>query len=185
MNYDKAPTFSERYKEELTLATKYCLEKKYNEAKKVLSEILNNPNALYNLGVYYSNKKQWKKAIKTYEKSIILYENDSKKVKIADAYQNLGCVLWEYRRRDEALEVWRTSLKYNFKQKQSKKNLKKFTNEYGLSSSPMGTLMDNVQAFVKRKMEECLLTDTKTNEPTIDKDNLTELNKILENIMQA
>lgn len=49
----------------------------------------------------------------------------------------------------------------------------------------MGTLMDNVQAFVKTKMEEYLLTNTKTNEPTIDKDNLTELNKILENIMQA
>jgi hypothetical protein len=40
MNYDKAPTFNERYKKELTLATKYCLEKKHNEAKKVLSEIL-------------------------------------------------------------------------------------------------------------------------------------------------
>ncbi len=49
----------------------------------------------------------------------------------------------------------------------------------------MGTLMDNVQAFVKTKMEEYLLTNTKTNEPTIDKDNLTELNNILENIMQA
>lgn len=226
MNYDdQAPTLDEIRNEGLAFATKLCLEKKYTEAKKVLSEILklcindseimvmmaeiliaenkltrakkwldnilaiypNNPNALYNLGVYYSNKKQWKKAIKIYEKSITLFDDkdSEKKIEIADAYQNLGCVLWKDRRREEALEAWKTSLKYNPKHKQAKKNLKEFTNEYGLPSSPIGSIMDDVQAFVKIKMEEYLLTKTKTNEPTIDKDNLTELNKILENIMQA
>jgi tetratricopeptide (TPR) repeat protein len=226
MNYDKAPPTPDEIRNGgLALATKLCLEKKYSEAKKVLSEILkvcindseamvmmveiliaenkltqakkwldnilvlypNNPGALYNLGVFYGNRKQWKKAIKMYEKSITLYDKDSK-IEIADAYQNLGCVLWEDRRREEALEAWKTSLKYNPKQKQAKKNLKEFTNEYGLPSSPMGTTMDDVQAFVKMKMEEYLLTKNKTDVSTTTTDNnsdLTELNKILEKIMQA
>jgi tetratricopeptide (TPR) repeat protein len=225
MNYDdQAPTSEEIRNGGLALATKLCLEKKYIEAKKVLSQILkvcindsetmvmmaeiliaenrltqakkwldniiasypNNPDALYNLGVYYNNKRQWKKAIKTYEKSITLYDKDSKKTtEIADAYQNLGCVLWEDKRREEALEAWKTSLKYNPKQKQAKKNLKEFTNEYGLPSSPMGTIMDDVQAFVKIKMEEYLLTKNKSGESTINSGDLTELNKMLENIMQV
>jgi tetratricopeptide (TPR) repeat protein len=223
MDDDKAPTPDEIRNSGLALATKLCLEKKYSEAKKVLSEILkvcindseamvmmveiliaenkltqakkwldnilvlypNNPGALYNLGVFYGNRKQWKKAIKTYEKSITLYDKDSK-IEIADAYQNLGCVLWEDSRREEALEAWKTSLKYNPKQKQAKKNLKEFTNEYGLPSSPMGTTMDDVQAFVKMKMEEYLLTKNKTDvSTTTTNSNLTELNKILEKIMQA
>ena len=222
MDDDKAPTLDEIRNGGLVLATKLCLEKNYNEAKKVLSEILkvcindsevmvmmveiliaenkltqakkwldnivelypNYPDALYNLGVFYSNQKQWKKAVKTYEKSIDLYDKDSK-IEIADAYQNLGCVLWEDRRREEALDAWKTSLKYNPKHKQAKKNLKEFTNEYGLPSSPMGSVMDDVQAFVKMKMEEYLLTKNKTDESTIDNGNLTELNKMLEKIMQA
>ncbi|MGE5634900.1 MAG: tetratricopeptide repeat protein [Deltaproteobacteria bacterium] len=223
MNNDNPPTSDETRNGGLALARKLCLEKKYNEAKEVLSEILKvcindsetmvlmveilivenkltqakkwldnilvlypkNPEALYNLGVFYTNKKQWKKAVKTYEKSIDLYDTNSK-IEIADAYQNLGCVLWEDSRREEALEAWKTSLKYNPKQKQAKKNLKEFTNEYGLPSSPMGTTMDDVQAFVKMKMEEYLLTKNKTDvSSTIDNSNLTELNKILEKIMQA
>jgi Ca-activated chloride channel homolog len=222
MDDDKAPTLDEIRNGGLALATKLCLERKYSEAKKVLSEILkvcindsetmvmmvdiliaenkltqakkwldnilvlypNNPGALYNLGVFYSNKKQWKKAINMYEKSITLYDKDSKKIEIADAYQNLGCVLWEDSRREEALEAWKTSLKYNPKQKQAKKNLKEFTNEYGLPSSPMGATMDDVQAFVKMKMEEYLLTKNKTDVSTTD-NNLTEINKILEKIMQT
>jgi tetratricopeptide (TPR) repeat protein len=225
MNYDdQAPTPEEIRNGGLALATKLCLEKKYNEAKNVLSEILklcindsetmvmmaeiliaenkltqakkwldnilvlypHNPDALYNLGVYYTNKKQWKKAVKTYEKSIDLYDKDSKKkIEIADAYQNLGCVLWEDRRREEALEAWKISLKYNPKQKQAKKNLKEFTNEYGLPSSPMGSIMDDVQVFVKMKMEEYLLTKNKTDTSTINNGDLTEINKMLENIMEA
>ena len=169
-------------------------ENKLTQAKKWLDNILvlypNNPGALYNLGVFYSNKKQWKKAIKMYEKSITLYDKDSKKIEIADAYQNLGCVLWEDSRREEALEAWKTSLKYNPKQKQAKKNLKEFTNEYGLPSSPMGATMDDVQAFVKMKMEEYLLTKNKSTDvssstTTDNNSNLTEINKILEKIMQA
>jgi hypothetical protein len=52
----------------------------------------------------------------------------------------------------------------------------------------MGTIMDDVQAFVKMKMEEYLLTKNKTDVSTTTTDNnsnLTELNKILEKIMQA
>lgn len=223
MDYDKAPTLDEILNGGLALATKLGLEKKYSEAKKVLSEILkvcindsetmvmmveiliaenkltqakkwldnilvlypNNPGALYNLGVFYSHRKQWNKAIKMYEKSITLYDKDSK-IEIADAYQNLGCVLWEDSRREEALEAWKTSLKYNPKQKQAKKNIKEFTNEYGMPSSPMGTTMDDVQVFVKMKMEEYLLTKNKTDiSTTTDNSDLTELNKILEKIMQA
>jgi uncharacterized protein HemY len=138
MNNDNPPTTDEIRNGGLALARKLCLEKKYNEAKEVLSEILkvcindsetmvlmveilivenkltqakkwldnilvlypNNPDALYNLGVFYSNKKQWKKAVKTYEKSIDLYDTNSK-IEIADAYQNLGCVLWQDRRREK------------------------------------------------------------------------------------
>ncbi len=49
--------------------------------------------------------------------------------------------------------------------------------------APMGTTMDDVQAFVKMKMEEYLLTKNKTDVSTTDnKSNLTELNKILEKI---
>ncbi len=89
-------------------------ENKLTQAKKWLDNILvfysNNPGALYNLGVFYGNRKQWKKAIKTYEKSITLYDKDSK-IEIADAYQNLGCVLWEDSRREEALEAWENIFK--------------------------------------------------------------------------
>ncbi|HEX6294556.1 MAG TPA: tetratricopeptide repeat protein [Nitrososphaeraceae archaeon] len=223
MNNDNPPTSDEIRNGGLALARRLCLEKKYTEAKRVLSEILKvcnndseimvlmveiliienkltqakkwldnilglypkNPDALYNLGVFYTNKKQWNKAIKTYEKSIDLYDTDSK-IEIADAYQNLGCVLWESRRREEALDAWKTSLQYNPKQQQAKKNLKEFTNEYGLPSSPMGSIMDDVQAFVNIKMEEYLLTKNKTDVSNITDDrNLTELNKILENIMQV
>ncbi len=46
--------------------------------------------------------------------------------------------------------------------------------------------MDDVQAFVKMKMEEYLLTKNKTDVfPTTENSNLTELNKVLEKIVQA
>jgi tetratricopeptide (TPR) repeat protein len=121
-------------------------------------------------------KKQWNKAFKTYEKFIDLYDTNSK-IEIADAYQNLGCVLWECRRRDQALDAWKTSLQYNPKQQQAKKNLKEFTNEYGFTSSPMESIMDDVQAFVNIKMEEYLLTKNKADVSNITDGNLTELNK--------
>jgi len=64
----------------------------------------------------------------------------------------VGCSLWEVGAREEALEAWHTCLKYNPKQKSAKKNLKDFTNEYGMGKSPVG--MDDFWAFVNFKREE-------------------------------
>jgi len=50
--------------------------------------------------------------------------------------------------------LWKTCLKYNPKHKQAKRNLKEFTNEYGLPRSSVGSVMDDVQAFIHIKMEE-------------------------------
>ena len=43
-------------------------------------------------------------------------------------------------------------MKYNPKQKSAKKNLKDFTNEYGMGKSPVG--MDDFWAFVNFKQKE-------------------------------
>jgi tetratricopeptide (TPR) repeat protein len=188
---DKVPTFDEIRNGGFALAAKLSIEKKYDEAKEVLTEVLkvsskdpeimammaeifiaenklseakvwldkilalfpNYPRALYNLGVIYQSKKQWNKAITVDERAIRNFPEDSKEDK-ADAYQNLGCALWEERRREEAIEAWKTCLKYNPKQKHAKRNLKEFTNEYGLPRSPVGSAMDDVQAFIHLKMEE-------------------------------
>jgi tetratricopeptide (TPR) repeat protein len=188
---DHVPTFDEIRNGGLTLAVKLSIDKKYDEAKKVLIEVLkvsskdpeimammaeifiaedklseaktwldkilalfpDYPRALYNMGVIYQSKKQLNKAITVYKRAIRNFPEDSKEEK-ADAYQNLGCALWEERRREEATEAWKTCLKYNPKHKQAKRNLKEFTNEYGLPRSPVGSAMDDVQAFIHIKMEE-------------------------------
>jgi tetratricopeptide (TPR) repeat protein len=208
---DKVPTFDEIRNGGLALAVKLSLEKKYDEAKKVLTEVLkvsskdpeimammaeifiaenklseakvwldkilelfpNYPRAFYDLGFIYQGKEQWNKAITVYKRAIRNYPKDSKE-EIAEAYQNLGCALWEERRREEALEVWKTCLKYNPKQKHAKRNLKKFTNEYGLPRSPVGSAMDDIQAFVHMKMEE--ISDFK---------NVTDADIVLEKIMNT
>ena len=188
---DHVPTFDEIRNGGFALAVRLCIDKKYDEAKKVLTEVLkvsskdpeimammaeifiaenklseakvwldkilalfpDYPRALYDLGVICENKKQWNKAITVYKRAIRNLPNDSKEEK-ADAYQNLGSALWEERRREEALEAWKTCLKYNPKQKHAKRNLKEFTNEYGLPRSPVGSAMDDLQAFIHMKMEE-------------------------------
>lgn len=45
--------------------------------------------------------------------------------------------------------------------------------------------MGDVQVFVKIKMEEYLLTKNKTGKSTINNGDLTEINKMLDNIMEA
>ena len=103
---------------------------------------------------FYQNKKQWNKAITVYGRAIRNFPEDSKEEK-ANAYQNLGSALWEERRREEAIEAWKTCLKYNPKQKHAKRNLKEFTNEYGLPSSPVGAGNGwTYKTFIHMKMEE-------------------------------
>lgn len=118
---------------------------------KALSIKPDYPRALYFMGEVYHEKEEFEKAIKMYERAIENFSKD-KNEDIADAYQNIGCSLWEVRRREEALEAWKTSLKYNPKQKYAKRNLKEFTNEYGLPKSPVG--MDDFWAFMNFKEKE-------------------------------
>src|SRR3972149_10627812 len=103
------------------------------------------------MGEVYHEKGDFEKAIVMYRKAIENFSED-KKEDLADAYQNLGCELWEVRSREEALEAWKTSLKYNPKQKYAKRNLKEFTNEYGMAKSPVG--MDDFWAFMDFKRKE-------------------------------
>ena len=119
----------------------YFFEGKLLEAENRLNQVLTlNPDyslALYFLGVVYHEKGEYERAIQMYETALKNFSED-KKYDIADVYQNLGCSLWGVGKREEALEAWQTCLKYNPKQKSAKKNLKDFTNEYGMGKSPVG-----------------------------------------------
>ncbi len=54
---------------------------------------------------------EFEKSIKMYEKALVHFsKNDTDE--IADTYQNLGCSLWEVKRREDAIEAWKTSLKF-------------------------------------------------------------------------
>ncbi len=75
------------------------------------------------------------------------------------------------RRREEALEAWKTSLKFNPKQRYAKKNLKEFTNEYGMPSVPM---FDDYYAFTDIKNKEYLASKGKE-----DFDDVKEANFVL------
>ncbi len=134
------------------------------------------PQALYHIGVIHYQKGEFEKAIEMYEKAIGHSPEDAKE-DIADAYQNLGCSLWEARRREEALEAWRTCLKYNPKQKYAKKNLREFTNEYGMGKSPVG--MDDLWAFMDFKAKEYLSVKGKDSFNDTDEWNLA-LRKIMD-----
>ncbi len=141
------------------LAETFFMEDKFGEAKTWLDRVFfidpDNPRALYNMGVVHKETGEHEKAITMYEMAIRSYPED-KKEDIADAWQNLGCALWEARRRNEALDAWKTCLKYNPKQKYAKYNLKEFTNEYGMPKSPAGKLMDDYFAFTDMKQKEYL-----------------------------
>ena len=133
----------------------YFFEGKLLEAENRLNQVLTlNPDyplALYFLGVVYHEKGEYERAIQMYETALKNF-SEEQKYDLADVYQNLGCSLWGVGKREEALEAWQTCLKYNPKQKSAKKNLKDFTNEYGMGKSPVG--MDDFWAFVNFKREE-------------------------------
>ncbi len=138
-------------------ANVFIVEGKLLEAENRLNHVLalnpNYPLALYFLGVVYHDKGEYEKAIHSYETALKYFSEKDKK-DIADVYQNLGCSLWEVSRREEALDAWKTCLKYNPKQKYARENLKEFTNEYGMGKSPVG--MDDFWAFVDIKRKEYL-----------------------------
>ena len=165
------------------LAEIFIAEDRIHEAKiwldKVLSLHRNYPRALYNMASLRAKKGLWRTAIKTYEKAIRHYPKDSTE-EMAAAYQDLGCALWEDGRRDDALESWKTCLKYDSKNMHAKHNLKKFTNEYGLPSSPVGKVMDDANAFLHFKMVEYLASKGSSNF-----ENMDEANKILGEITKS
>ncbi len=113
-------------------ANVYSVEGKLIEAENKLNQVLllnpNYPLALYLLGWVCHSKGEYEKAINMYETALKFFSDQEKK-EIADTYQNLGCSLLEVNRRAEALDAWKTSLKYNPKQKYVNENLKKFTNK--------------------------------------------------------
>ncbi len=135
----------------------YCVEGKLIEAENRLNNVLiinpNYPLVLYFLGYVYNAKGDYENAINMYETALKFF-SENEKMEKADAYQNLGCSLWEVNRREEAIEAWKTSLKYNPKQKNVKKTLKQFTNEYGMAKPPVG--LDDFWAFVDFKRKEFL-----------------------------
>ncbi|VVB94048.1 Beta-barrel assembly-enhancing protease [uncultured archaeon] len=162
------------------LAETYLIENKTGEAKTWLDRVFliepDNPRALYNRGVVHKETGEYEKAISMYEMAIRSYP-EYKKEDIADAYQNLGCALWELRRRNEALEAWKTCLKYHPRQKYARRNLKEFTNEYGMPKSPVGKLMDDYLAFTDMKQKEYLSIAGKESIDDIKQANAV-LNKI-------
>lgn len=59
----------------------------------------------------------------------------------------------------------------------AKKNLQQFTNEYGLPDSPVGKVMDDVNAFIHYKVVEYV-----SNKGKDGFDNTDEANKVLNRI---
>lgn len=209
------PTIEEIKHAGMGFAAKLVLEKKYNQAKQVLTKVLevspndaeimtlmadvyhiegkvedskawlkkafsinpDYPKAHYILGMLHHEAGNYEKTIDEYEKAIQHFPETGKK-DIADVYQNLGCALWETRRRDEALDAWKTCLKYDPKQKYAKRNLKNFTNEYGMGRSPVG--MDDFWAFIDMKQKEYLSIRGKK-----DFNDMDEGKEVLQKIMDA
>lgn len=168
--------------ETMTLhANIYYFEGKLLEAENKLNQVLTlNPDyplALYFLGVVYHEKGEHERAIHMYETALKHFSED-KKEDIADVYQNLGCSLWEVKKREQALEAWRTCLKYNAEQKYAQENIDKCTNEYGMTKSPVG--MDDFWAFVDIKRKEYLLVKGRDYLTGID-----EMNVVLKQITNA
>ncbi len=130
------------------LANVFIIEGNFKEAEGWLDKVLLiKPDyswASYHMGVVYHEIGEFEKSIEIYEKALQHFSKDDIDG-IADTYQNLGCSLWEVGRREDAIEAWRTSLKYNPKQKYARQNLREFTNECGLPESPVR--MDDFWAF--------------------------------------
>jgi tetratricopeptide (TPR) repeat protein len=138
------------------LANVNIIEGKIKDAKRWLDKVFlidpNYPRALYQLGVLFGENGEWERAVKLYERAIMHFPV-TERDRIADAYQNLGCALWEVRRRDDALDAWKTCLEYDPDNKRAKCNLEEFTNEYGMPKSPAQG-MDDIWAFIEMKMQE-------------------------------
>ncbi len=86
----------------------YLTEGKLLDAEKRLDQVLalnsNYPMALYFLGVVNHEKGDYEKAIHLYETALTYFPEKDRR-DIVDVYQNMGCSLWEVRRREEALEA--------------------------------------------------------------------------------
>ncbi len=162
------------------LANLYFIEGDLNKSEEWLEKVFiidpNYPQAIYEMGTVYHEMGEWEKAISMFEKAIEIFPEDAKK-DIADVYQNLGCSLWEIRRRTEAMEAWKTCLKYNPRQKYARENLKDFMNEYGMPSAPM---FDDYYAFTDIKNKEYLSIRGKE-----DFDNIEEASLVLHKSMNA
>ena len=111
------------------LANVFILEGNFIKAEEWLDKALRtNPNypwASYHMGVVYHELGEFEKSIKMYEKALEHFSN-SDKDEIADTYQNLGCSLWEVKRREDAIEAWKTCLKFNPRQRYARENLKDY-----------------------------------------------------------
>lgn len=156
------------------LANVFIIEGNFKKAEEWLNKALSMkpdyPWASYHMGVVYHELGEFEKSIEMYERARELFSKGDKD-EIADTYQNLGCSLWEVKRREDAIEAWKTSLKFNPKQRYAKKNLKEFTNEYGMPSAPM---FDDYYAFTDIKNKEYLASKGKE-----DFDDVKEANFVL------
>ncbi len=159
----------------------YFVEGKLLEAENRLNKVLafnpDYPLALYFLGAVYHEQGEYEKAIHM-DETALKYFSEQEKNEIADVYQNLGCSLWAVKKREAAIEAWKTCLKYNPKQRYARENLKDFTNEYGAGKSPVG--MDDFWAFVDFKQKEYLSVKRKNSF-----DDSEEMNRALKKIMDA
>ncbi len=154
-------------------ANVFIVEGKLLEAENRLNQVLalnpDYPLALYFLGVIHNEKGEYEKAIHMY-KTALKYFSEDEQMEIADTYVNMGCSLWEVGGREEALEAWKTCLKYNPEQENARKNIKKFTNEYGMGKSSVG--MDDFWAFVDIKRKEYLSVKGRNYFTCIDEANM-------------
>jgi tetratricopeptide (TPR) repeat protein len=162
------------------LANVFILEGNFKKAEEWLDKALRtNPDypwVSYHMGVVYHELGEFEKSIEMYEKAVDLFsKNDNDE--IADTYQNLGCSLWEVKRRKEAIEAWKTCLKFNPRQRYARENLKDHSNEYGMPSVPM---FDDYYAFTDIKHKEYL-----TRKGKEDYDDIKEENVVLRKSMDA
>ena len=158
----------------------FFLEGKLLEAERGFDQVLalnpDYPLALYFLGSVYHEKGEYERAINMYETALKHFPEKNKK-DIADVYQNLGCSLWEVKRREDAIEAWKTCLKFNHRQRYARENLKDYSNEYGMPSVPM---FDDYYAFTDMKDKEYLVRKGKE-----DFDDIKEANAVLRKSMDA
>jgi tetratricopeptide (TPR) repeat protein len=162
------------------LANVFILEEDFITAEEWLDKALRtNPNypwVSYHMGVVYHELGEFEKSIEMYEKALDLFSKNDKD-EIADTYQNLGCSLWEVKRREDAIEAWKTCLKFNPRQRYALENLKDYSNEYGMPSVPM---FDDYYAFTDIKDKEYLVSKGKE-----DFDDIKEANVVLQKSLKA